>query len=477
MVFLAEMRGPFGFCRRVAVKRLQPPYARDPRCVSMLLDEARLCAFVRHPNVAQVLDLVAECGELWVVLEHVLGASLREISSLQPGPVAPPIACSIARDVLLGLHAAHEARGGAGERLCLVHRDVSPHNVLLGLDGIARVTDFGIAKAMWRAQSTVDGQLKGKLGYMAPEQLGAGPIDRRSDVFGAAIVLWELLAGERLFPSCEPTDVLSRSQRMIEPPSSRTAAISADLDRVVLRGLRADPSERFASAMAMVEALEQHGVFASRQQVADWLQSQVPELLAERERMLHRAARTAGNPAEAELPAVLSPSADEDTYVGRTDAERSKPARRALAARGLFGLAGAGLVLLGFGVRFLLVPTASATPTHDPPQSMVGGSAPGGPATSGPSGPTANGPTAERPLPSTGQGAGEHPAFEPTRASAQPDPSLRPSLPTAAAARSAPTSQAAPAATAGSPVRGRQGCETPFEIDGDGIKRFKEQCL
>src|SRR5262249_20405529 len=161
------------------------------------LDEARLAARIHHPNVVQTLDVAVTQGELFVVLEYVNGDSLAHLlrtANANGRAVPPEIASAVVFGVLQGLHAAHEAVVEQGNPLELVHRDVSPHNVLVGVDGVARVLDFGVAKARGRSQTTREGQLKGKLAYMAPEQIG-GRVTRRTDVFAASIVLWEALAG------------------------------------------------------------------------------------------------------------------------------------------------------------------------------------------------------------------------------------------------------------------------------------------
>src|SRR5580700_10113505 len=193
-VHIGRLLGPVGFARTVAIKRLHAHMARNPEFVAMFLDEARLAARIRHPNVVSTLDVVATEGELFVVMEYVPGDSLARLlhAAREAGePVPLPVAASIMVDVLHGLHAAHEASDERGQPLGLVHRDVSPHNVLVGTDGAAHVIDFGIAKAAGRAQVTREGQLKGKLAYMAPEQLkggtGGSKVDRRADVFGAAV--------------------------------------------------------------------------------------------------------------------------------------------------------------------------------------------------------------------------------------------------------------------------------------------------
>src|SRR5215472_8545252 len=198
-VHLGRLRGGGGFARTVAIKRLHPMYAKDPDIVAMLLDEGRLASRIRHPNVVPVLDVIAEGSEVCLVMEYVHGLALSQIVRAHKGPVPKRIALSIASGVLHGLQAAHETTDEAGAPLGIVHRDVSPHNVLLGSDGCARVADFGIAKASGRLRETTHhGTIKGKLSYMAPEQLH-GEVDARADVYGASVVLWECLQGRRLF--------------------------------------------------------------------------------------------------------------------------------------------------------------------------------------------------------------------------------------------------------------------------------------
>ena len=207
VVHIGRLMGPVGFARTVAIKRLHPHLAHNPEFVAMFLDEARLAARIRHPNVVSTLDVVATEGELFVVMEYVPGDALARLlftASSRGESVPLAIASSIMVDVLHGLHAAHEASDERGQPLGLVHRDVSPHNVLVGTDGAAHLIDFGIAKAAGRAQVTREGQLKGKLAYMAPEQLkgssGGAKVDRRADVFAVGTILWEIVTGHRELP-------------------------------------------------------------------------------------------------------------------------------------------------------------------------------------------------------------------------------------------------------------------------------------
>ena len=225
-VHLGRLLGPVGFSRTVAIKRSHPEIATDPEFVSMFLDEARLAARIRHPNVVSTLDVVALEGELFFVMDYVQGESLSRLmraSKLLEQKIPPAIACTILAGVLHGLHAAHEAKSERGEPLNIVHRDVSPQNILVGVDGIARVLDFGVAKAVGRIATTREGQIKGKLAYMAPEQL-SGDNSRQSDIYAAAVVLWEVLTGERLFQADNPGELLNLVlHRKVPAPSEHRA--------------------------------------------------------------------------------------------------------------------------------------------------------------------------------------------------------------------------------------------------------------
>jgi eukaryotic-like serine/threonine-protein kinase len=257
-VHLGRLLGPEGFSRTVAVKQLHPQFARDPEFVAMLLDEARLAARVRHPNVVSPLDVVVLDGELFVVMDYVQGESLSTLMKvIEAEPVPAEIAVAIMIQVLLGLHAAHEATDERGAPLDIVHRDVSPQNVLVGADGLARVVDFGIAKAATRVHTTQEGKLKGKLSYMAPEQIRLEQPDRRTDVFAAGIVLWEMLTGHALYPAESPGATVERIlHHAPEAPSELVSGLPAALDTITLRALHANPAERWQTARSMAQALE-----------------------------------------------------------------------------------------------------------------------------------------------------------------------------------------------------------------------------
>ncbi|NUO50009.1 MAG: serine/threonine protein kinase, partial [Polyangiaceae bacterium] len=236
-VYLGRLRGAAGFVRTVAIKCLHPALTRDPETVAMLIDEAHIASRIRAPNVVPILDVTSEDGELFLVMEYVHGESLGKLlhEVRARGEAVPPsIASGIVSGLLSGLHAAHEARGDDGTPLDIVHRDVSPQNVMVGVDGVSRVVDFGIAKAATRAQTTQEGQIKGKLGYMAPEQLRAQPVDRRTDVFAAAIVLAEMLSGKRLFDGDDAGAIVGRILLgKVPAPSSLRDGISPEVVSVV----------------------------------------------------------------------------------------------------------------------------------------------------------------------------------------------------------------------------------------------------
>jgi serine/threonine-protein kinase len=185
-------------------------------------------------------------------------------------------------DVLYGLQAAHTTNDARGEPLLVVHRDVSPQNVLVGVDGVARVLDFGVAKALGRMQTTRDGQVKGKLGYMAPEQLD-GRVTLKTDIYAASVVLWEMLAGRRLYLSDEPGEIIKKIvQGQLSPPSEVRRDIPPALDAVVMRGLALDPERRFESAGEMADTLRRVVAEASPSDVGTWVQSLARKELASR---------------------------------------------------------------------------------------------------------------------------------------------------------------------------------------------------
>jgi serine/threonine-protein kinase len=289
-VHLGRLLGAAGFSRTVAIKRLHDGYARDPEFVAMLLDEARLASQIRHPNVVPTLDVVAEQDELLVVMEYIEGDSLAHLAKLagEKGERLPiALAATIVAQALHGLHAAHDATDRSGEPLGIVHRDVSPQNVLVGVDGIGRVLDFGIAKAASRATSTEDGQIKGKTAYMAPEQLQNTSVDRRTDVWAAAVMFWELLAGKRLFMSETPAATIGKVlHEPIDSPSRWVPEVPLELAMICMRGLSRDPEARFASAEEMALAIEDAVQPMRAKEIGAWVRETAASTLEARAEMV-----------------------------------------------------------------------------------------------------------------------------------------------------------------------------------------------
>jgi len=458
----------------------------DPDFVSMFVDEARLAARVRSPHVVPTVDVVATAGELFLVMDYVPGESLahlvRAAAAKEPGGRVPvPVAVAVLSGVLRGLHAAHEAQSERGEPLGIVHRDVSPQNVLVGTDGLARVLDFGVAKAAGRLQTTRDGQLKGKLSYMAPEQLRSEVVTRRADTYAAAVVLWEVLTGDRLFASESEGGVVTQVLLgKVEAPSrvvgKRTPAADDEtlhaleqLDAVVLRGLARDPTTRFETARDMAAALEEAVPPASAAQVSEWVERVAGPVLAERAARI--AAIERGDPgvvpvdvaapgaetaAEAQsaggdgLPTQVS-SISVATNATRSDAARGS--RRSMIALA----AGAALAVLGV----TLMVRSSRGPSADSPAAPPSSVSTAATSTSDPS--AAASPAGSSPEAPQTSAAASTPASPPPPSSgpaARPPPATTPTH-TAPARRPAP----------------RVNCNPPFTWDSLGKKHYKAECL
>jgi eukaryotic-like serine/threonine-protein kinase len=462
-VHYGRLLGPVGFSRTVAIKRLHAQFAKDPEFAAMFLDEARLAARIRHPNVVPTLDVVAADGELLLVMDYVHGESLAQclrVASAAKTPIPIEVVSAIACAVLHGLHAAHEATSEQGEPLSIVHRDVSPQNVLVGADGVPRVLDFGVAKAAGRMQTTREGQLKGKLAYMAPEQLESdAAVDRRTDVYAAGVVLWETLTRQRLFSGDNEAIVIRNVlERRVEAPSAVAQGVPDTLDAVTLRAVERNPSRRFGSAREMALEIEAAVPVASAPRVAQWLEGLVGERMARRARAVSSIESHSGRTSvphepdaldEAETRVMPSPadaganlSQVSSVSVATSHTEPTARDHRWRWGASIAGLAGVGLLLL------LLArlgahdhPAPAATSSSDP--SAVASSA-----TIPPS----------APAPST------------------PDPSttaaaLAPPAPSVSTVAAPPTTSQSPR-----PVPGARPCTITSYIDDSGIKHFAKKC-
>jgi eukaryotic-like serine/threonine-protein kinase len=259
-VWIAQVEGALGFERLVAIKTIRSDYAQEDPFRTMFIDEVRIASRIEHPNVARVLDVGENEGRPYVVFEWVHGESVSALARAvrkKGDVVSASVVLRIVVDACKGLHAAHELRDEAGAPLNVVHRDVSPQNVLVGVNGSVKVIDFGIAKARDRLSSeTTVSSLKGKVSYMSPEQALALPLDRRADVFGLGAFAYELLAGRSPYAASNETATLHRLATGDPPPMPLPDGVPSDIAALVLRAIEREPERRFASALELSTAIE-----------------------------------------------------------------------------------------------------------------------------------------------------------------------------------------------------------------------------
>jgi serine/threonine-protein kinase len=299
-VHAARLVAAEGVTRLVAAKRLHPHYTDDPEFVAMFHDEARIASRIHHPNVVPVLDVIQADGEVILVQEYVHGVPLSHLFkiALASEPIPVRIVTAIVAGILSGLHAAHEATDELGEPLGVVHRDVSPQNVIVSVDGIPRLVDFGIAKAKTCVHHTREGFFKGKLAYMAPEQIRAEPVTRQVDIYAAGVVLWELLVNRRFYDGKSDADFV-RAVALGSMPTV-TQALEAyretlteerwtavqRLEPIVARAMATEKDARWPTALEMAEAIVTAAGVASVTEVAAWVRSTGADYLEKRQRML-----------------------------------------------------------------------------------------------------------------------------------------------------------------------------------------------
>ena len=294
-VHFGRLDGAGGFSRVVAIKRLLPHLVQNQEFTEMLLKEARLAARVRHPNVAATLDVVATKGDVLLVLDYVHGEALSTLCRTQAKErkehVPLPIAVAITLDILQGLATIHGATDEKGRSLGLVHRDISPPNVLVGADGVARVLDFGIATALEHIEDTAPERRKGKRGYMSPEQLRSERLTQCSDVFSAGVVIWELFALRRLFPADQEKEPGEAVLRGDYPHLTQyRPELTPELDRIVMKAIAREPGERYATIHELLDAFEAAAPSrASTRRISEWVNDLAKDALAERMRMVARA--------------------------------------------------------------------------------------------------------------------------------------------------------------------------------------------
>ena len=375
-VHLARLSGAEGFSRVVAVKRMHPHFLVDPAFKAMFVAEARVAARVRHPNVVPILDVLAENDEIVIIMDYVHGESLMALTraARKWGAGVPiEVASSVMVGMLQGLHAAHTAHDEQGRPLGLVHRDVSPQNVLVGTDGVARVLDFGIAKAIRAREAHGDtdpGVLKGKFSYIAPELIHGAAPSPQSDLFSAAVVFWELLTATKLFHGVNEQDRLVRIVQGNYPsPRSVAPHVPEVLERIVMRGLELEPEQRHASALDMAIELENAVTLASQRIVGEWVSKLAGDVLAQRTELIHQVEastisvvrRSVAPDAVSTVPAVsATPPGFEAPPVAPK--MRGLPGKQRRFGVALAALAGVVLTALGL-VHVLRAPVHDATTT------------------------------------------------------------------------------------------------------------------
>jgi hypothetical protein len=487
VVHLGLKLGALGFQRLVAIKRLHEHLVHDAEFASRFKDEIRLVSRLGHPNIVQTIDVVEQEGELALVMEFVEGVTLQQLllDARDAGVFVPvPVAAGILIQALHGLHAAHEATDEAGRPLQLVHRDISPQNVMVDKAGLAKVLDFGVAKAESEVHVTRTGELTGKAAYMAPEQVCSRAVDRRTDVFASGVVLWEALTGERLFraPGApESAALMNVLELRVRPPSELREGVSAELDAIVLRALEREASRRFRTAREFALALESGTAVASALEIADFVSRLCGARLLHSAEGLRRfrgsveelsqrdpAAAGASSPPEPVTEALVTRPVEREllnsTVHAVSIAQPPAPRRRAMhyAALGALVALAVGAVWLGARTRNDPLSTASRTAPTSP------GDARGVPRTE----------------PEVlGSGDAARPAVEPTA------PPLPPRAPDSAGAapeivRRATTTPSAPRRAPRAPrVRAAKTaapagvCSPPTYTDAEGIRHFKPECL
>ncbi|HEY1957495.1 MAG TPA: serine/threonine-protein kinase [Polyangiaceae bacterium] len=474
-VYLGRLAGPVGFARTVAVKRLHAQFAQDPDFVAMFLDEARLAARIQHPNVVSTLDVVATGGELFLVMEYVRGETasqlLRRLKT-RGDRVPPRIAAAIVSGVLQGLHAAHEAKDESGASLGIVHRDVSPQNIMVGVDGTPRVLDFGVAKAEGKFHSTRGGEIKGKILYMPPEQLEGEHIDRTTDVYAMGLVLYELLTGKRMFQKSQDMTSLARIVRNeLTMPSAFDPAL-APWDRIVRGASGPTPDVRYPTARAMAIEVERVLGIASPVEVADWVEHVAGDTIEARTRLVadieSGVARLDRDGAAAALATELQASRDGGEASARSERTAGSQVAQAIDEvpdfrpksrwRKTWPIAVTCLVLGGAAVY--VAPRLAGSSAPSEPETQQATAQPPTPAPSAPPAETASAAAIEARPPTT--------AEEPP-----PEPSATPS----AEPMTAATHKHQPAATGAIHHAKKPSCDQPYTTDAQGHVHFRTECL
>jgi serine/threonine-protein kinase len=467
-VLLAVADGPAGFQKLVVLKVLRKSLGREPELRAMFLGEARLAARLHHPNIVQTNEIIEHDGMPALVMEYLEGQPLSQV--IVRGRAAGftlPMQLVVLADALHGLHAAHELADTDGTPLGLVHRDVSPHNLFVTVEGQVKVLDFGIAKVERSIVETEVGTIKGKLRYMAPEQIAGEKVDRRADLYAAGVILWEALVGERMWKGCLEAEIKTRVRAGdLQMPLAVRADVPPALDRICRRALALAPADRHPTALALAEEIEAAlaglGGAPGRREIGATVARLFDDVRAETRVAIERSVARLSSPGIARVTStsemiVAGEVADAGEGAAAPDAG---PARR----RSLLLVAAVAVVVVAIAA---LVAFRS--------------SAPAGPAKAGVNAPA----PADDPRPTP---VGSAPVAPPSAAPAGPPPPATGSLhagegKSAGAARPATkhgARAAIPAAVpdgTGSAANPALDCAHPFFVDEHGIKKFRPECM
>ncbi|MBT8469525.1 MAG: protein kinase [Deltaproteobacteria bacterium] len=360
-VYLARLDGTAGFEKLVALKRIHPHLAKETDCIEMFLDEAKIASRITHPNVCSVFDFGQADGEYYIAMEYLVGEPLARVytrvanvTEQRRSPLLPLRMARIIANACEGLHAAHELKDANGDLLHVVHRDVSPRNLFVTYDGAVQLVDFGVASARERLHKTSTGDVKGTIAYMAPEQLKAGTIDRRIDIWALGAALWEALAVKRLFKRDTTANTMfALLYEDIAPPSKFRPQVPKELDDIALKALARDPNERWQTAREMGQALRK---FLTKQEeligpaeLSDWMRELFPQGEARKNQLMELARMQ-------RAPVLSIPIADEFdmTQAGTLAGTIPLPRKRGRSRRMMVALA-VGLVTVGGAVAAALV--------------------------------------------------------------------------------------------------------------------------
>jgi serine/threonine protein kinase len=459
---LARFRSIEGFEKLAVVKRLRPEYAQSSDMVNMFLGEARLLANMQHPNVVHVYDVGSESGSFYFAMEYLRGQDVRHVLR-KAGRVPLENALFIVASALAGLHYMHERRGPDGVPLGIVHRDVSPANLFVTYDGTPKVLDLGIAKVE-SSHETKAGVLKGKVRYMAPEQIDGTKVDRRTDVFAAGIVLWELTVGRRLFEGKDVAVLLQIAVQEVELPSSSCPGYPPELERIVMKALERDPARRYATAREMQQDIEGFAREARLALSAAGLEAFMAHTFEAELQALNAAQRADHLSAH-----LLETRSDAMSKSGIVSGSRSNPATtKALPAPWQSGprwlMAGAGALALLLAVMGLVrlfapnPPAAAASPSAPTPSAA---------------------PAAVLSLATATPMPAPKPEAAPSTVAAPTDArtAAPPARPNTSRSRSFAGSPSRPGPSDEETRPAAASCNPPYTVDTNGIEHFKPGCL